>query len=598
MKDKSLVLNAYFENIIDRAITKIAKVRFIYILILILLLELIIPYLIVNAMPSAAVKLLSTQGKSEYNLLVNGSPVLNDLDISTGNPNETAEDNDSSAVIFDDTIVRNYELHFYYGNWADSLNYYYLHGEEYIPAQLKYGTMILDSIGVRYKGNSSYMMSGNTPKKPFKFKFNKYKKGQTFFDMKVMNFSNCAKDPSFMREVISYSIARKYITAPRAVYSNIYIEGELIGLYVQVEEVDKRFLGRHFENNDGNLYKASSEGTTLEYHGTSQSNYEVGLELKTNEDENDWSKLIAMLDKLNNTSAENFVDVMNNCLELDVVCRYLALNMVLSNFDSYTGSGRNFYLYDDLTSGKFQIIPWDLNEAFGAFDNRWNVITTDIVNVPNLNQRPLNRRLLQNESLRNIYLGYIDEMINGAASYDSISALTENYKPLINDYVQADSHKLFTYDQFLSNIENSVNLGSGMGGPPMSIPGIKSFSQQRNANLNTQLVNYLPTDTGDSPVLGTFELKQNFPNPFNPATIIVYLLPSIEAQTNASHHVSLKVYDVLGREIATLVNGEQQPGSYSVEFNSSIAGDLSSGIYFYRLAYANFVDSKKMVLTK
>jgi hypothetical protein len=86
----------------------------------------------------------------------------------------------------------------------------------------------------------------------------------------------------------------------------------------------------------------------------------------------------------------------------------------------------------------------------------------------------------------------------------------------------------------------------------------------------------------------TFELAQNYPNPFNPATTINYQLP-----TNAL--VTLKVYDVIGREVATLVNARQEAGRYTVNFNAST---LASGVYFYRLQAGSFVETKKMMLVK
>ncbi|MFQ3598821.1 MAG: T9SS type A sorting domain-containing protein, partial [Chloroherpetonaceae bacterium] len=85
-----------------------------------------------------------------------------------------------------------------------------------------------------------------------------------------------------------------------------------------------------------------------------------------------------------------------------------------------------------------------------------------------------------------------------------------------------------------------------------------------------------------------FELAQNYPNPFNPTTTIRYQIPTAET-------VSLKVYDVLGKEVATLVNGRQEAGSYNVPFN---AAGLSSGVYFYRLQAGGFVETKKMLLVK
>ncbi len=86
-----------------------------------------------------------------------------------------------------------------------------------------------------------------------------------------------------------------------------------------------------------------------------------------------------------------------------------------------------------------------------------------------------------------------------------------------------------------------------------------------------------------------FELSQNYPNPFNPETTISYKVSVVS-------NVSLKVYDLLGKEIATLVNEVQQPGSYNVKF--SINPTLSAGIYFYKLQADNFAQTKKMMLIK
>ncbi|MCH8035115.1 MAG: T9SS type A sorting domain-containing protein [Bacteroidetes bacterium] len=85
-----------------------------------------------------------------------------------------------------------------------------------------------------------------------------------------------------------------------------------------------------------------------------------------------------------------------------------------------------------------------------------------------------------------------------------------------------------------------------------------------------------------------FKLQQNYPNPFNPTTTINYQIPKIS-------FVTLKVYDVLGKEVVALVNEEKPSGNYVVEFD---ANRLPSGIYFYRLQAGSFVETKKMVLMK
>ncbi len=92
-----------------------------------------------------------------------------------------------------------------------------------------------------------------------------------------------------------------------------------------------------------------------------------------------------------------------------------------------------------------------------------------------------------------------------------------------------------------------------------------------------------------------YRLEQNFPNPFNPATTIEYSLPEHHPGSNTRDGVSLKVYDILGNEISTLVNEQQPPGNYSVRFNAS---SLSSGIYFYRLTSGLRSITKKMTVLR
>jgi hypothetical protein len=98
-----------------------------------------------------------------------------------------------------------------------------------------------------------------------------------------------------------------------------------------------------------------------------------------------------------------------------------------------------------------------------------------------------------------------------------------------------------------------------------------------------------------------FSLAQNYPNPFNPSTKIRYSIPSVtfssssRAESRDGGLVTLKVYDILGNEVATLVNEEKPAGSYEVEFNAS---QLSSGIYFYKLSAGTFTETKKMTVLK
>jgi len=101
-------------------------------------------------------------------------------------------------------------------------------------------------------------------------------------------------------------------------------------------------------------------------------------------------------------------------------------------------------------------------------------------------------------------------------------------------------------------------------------------------------------------VVNDFQLFQNYPNPFNPRTKIRFSIPAVESNSGASpQNVLLKVHDVLGREVATLVNEQKAPGSYEVEFDAnSIRGGLTSGVYFYKLSAGGRIKIIKMILQK
>jgi len=137
---------------------------------------------------------------------------------------------------------------------------------------------------------------------------------------------------------------------------------------------------------------------------------------------------------------------------------------------------------------------------------------------------------------------------------------------------------------------NPVDL-SLLGIPGFYIPGLET-------KLTDEIVVTVENEETNP---NSYILEQNYPNPFNPSTKIRFAIPSVIASdTKQSQLVTLKVYDVLGNEVVTLINEEKPAGSYEVEFNSDSGGghSLTSGIYFYTLSVGSFVETKKMILLK
>jgi hypothetical protein len=141
-----------------------------------------------------------------------------------------------------------------------------------------------------------------------------------------------------------------------------------------------------------------------------------------------------------------------------------------------------------------------------------------------------------------------------------------------------------------------VGYTIGQGNSPVnSVTVGKTLSQFTQefykSNFDVSIVSVEDEDH----LISDFQLFQNYPNPFNPITKIKYTIPNVTLSKVEGSLVSLKVFDVLGNEIAALVNEEKPAGSYEVEFDAS---SLSSGIYFYELRTGNHTQAKKMMLLK
>ena len=149
-----------------------------------------------------------------------------------------------------------------------------------------------------------------------------------------------------------------------------------------------------------------------------------------------------------------------------------------------------------------------------------------------------------------------------------------------------------SYTQFSIPIFYLSSVAPDSGGIDVAIsPASGSSAVHAGSTFKVDDLSLTGATSVESPAEHTpvsYALRQNYPNPFNPTTVISYDLP-------AATKINLKVYDVLGREVATLVDGEMEAGVHQVSFDAS---RLASGIYFYRIAAGNYVTMKKMLLVK
>jgi len=164
------------------------------------------------------------------------------------------------------------------------------------------------------------------------------------------------------------------------------------------------------------------------------------------------------------------------------------------------------------------------------------------------------------------------------------------------------SISLFTFSTFAQNSQvnwsgfsNGFGLSNSTNSTTISVAG-QSFagtSTNGNSKIISGFLAYastIVTDVSDEQEIipTVYKLNQNYPNPFNPSTVISWQLP-------VSSHVLLKIYDILGNEVATLVDENKETGFYETRFDGS---SLASGMYIYRLSTGAYVSTKKMLMIK
>ena len=268
-------------------------------------------------------------------------------------------------LVFDNTFLHDIHLNFYEPSHWDTLKHNYnefstFSGSDipYVPSEVSIDGVVLDSVGIRFKGKSSYFFVND--KKPFKFDFNEFISGQNIDGLKKINLQNALGDPGMMRDLLAYDMMRQIgVRVPRVSFCRLFIDGEYFGVYKIIEQIDKTFLTENFASGQGNLYK-NQRWSNLNWWGADPNVYKDTFELKTNEAEDDWSGFINFLDVLNNTPDDEFADAINEIFNVDQYLKVLAIDIMTNNWDSYIDNQRNWYLYHEPESNKIHWNPLGL----------------------------------------------------------------------------------------------------------------------------------------------------------------------------------------------------------------------------------------------
>lgn len=406
----------------------------------------------------------------------------------------------SQDDFYDINHVPEIRIYFEESNWDEILDSLYIVGDE---ARLR-GNVIIDGapylgVGIRYKGYSSY--SPNRDKNPFNLDLDYTYQWQEHQGFRKLKLSNVIQDPSFVREALSYKIARNYMPASEANFANVYVNDTLKGVYTNVEAVNSDFNEKHFLESGNTFVKCNPETVSLNgansnlelISGGSMEDYYALYDVKST-NVNDWLRLYEFIEVLND-DPQNIDAVLN----IDRALWMHALNYVLINFDSYIGYAQNYYLYRT-SNGQFQPILWDMNMSFASYrltdaSDNWDGFTIEEaktidplqhLNSFSVHERPLIRHLLENDTYKRMYLAHIKTIVEECINSDDYYDWAEEMQSIIETSVLNDTNKFYSDQAFYDNLDSTVT-------DFVEYPGIKDLMEGRaNYLMNYPGMNHTP----------------------------------------------------------------------------------------------------------
>ena len=393
--------------------------------------------------------------------------------------------------LYDINNISVIELTFESSSWDYQLDQLYAAGnEDRLLATAVINGIQFDSVGVRYKGNSTY--SSNNAKNPLNIKLDYMISDQEYDNYGTLKLSNGYNDPSCLREVLSYEIARNYMPASLSNFAKVYINGTYRGLYSSTQDVDKYFVQTHFGERDNSFFKGELTNdnpnnmvTVWGYNGSLASSYSSYYELESDEG---WNDLVDFLDTFNNDS-----DNMESVLNVDAHLWMLAFDNLLVNLDAPINFAHNYYLYQD-NAGRFNPIVWDFNESFGVFSRLLSGSELSTSSKQQLSPYlhasssyyPIIKNVLSIDQYKKMYVAHMKTIISDYFTDGSFRERGLELQKMIDEAVQSDRNKFYTYSQFINNLDYSITQSSGgRPGPSSSIVGLTQLMDARATYLSS-----------------------------------------------------------------------------------------------------------------
>lgn len=337
----------------------------------------------------------------------------------------------------------------------------------FVPSEVFYNGKEWYKVGVRFKGNSSLASSwaSGILKLSFKLDFDEFEddypqiKNQRFYGFKKLSLKNNYLDKSNLREKVAADVFRSAgLAVSNTAFYTVYVDNgngpQYFGLYTLVEEVDDTVIETQFTNGDGNLYKPDGDAASFASGTFDEDEYVK----KNNEDEADFTDVQSLLtilhDGTRTSDAATWRTKLDAVLDTDVFLKYLAVNTIIQNWDTYGRMTHNYFLYNNPATNKLTWIPWDNNEALqtgkqgGSYALNFSGLSSS--------SWPLIGYLYQDTVYKAKYDAYVKEVIEDAFNETTIQALYTSYAALVEEYATSEVDG-YTFLNSSSDFQSAVS---------------------------------------------------------------------------------------------------------------------------------------------
>ncbi|MBK7094098.1 MAG: CotH kinase family protein [Saprospiraceae bacterium] len=370
-----------------------------------------------------------------------------------------------SAGLYDKSGIRDIHINFSQPDYWTKLKNNYA-TETNLAASMTVDGITYNDVGVRFRGNTSYMMIQNSDKKSFAVETDFVDPDQTLMGYKNLKFNNAHEDATFMREVLYARMAAKYTPVAKTNYIHLYINNLDWGIYPNIQSIDKTMLEEWFLSNDGARFRATTEETGIpggpggpqwgdgtagmNYLGADSTKYQKYYALKSSDIADPWKKLIEACEALSKTSSSNYAD-LKTMIDIDKVLWFLAVENIFTDDDSYTMKGKMDYIvYYEPETGRSTAMEYDGNTSFqtnAATSTNWGPFK----NASNQNY-PLLYKLLNIPEYRQRYLAHYRTILKETFTTENANSLIDETDKLISSVVASDPKKLYSVNQYISGL--------------------------------------------------------------------------------------------------------------------------------------------------